>query len=244
MSSRRFFLSAPPEDGKAILIGEEAHHLTHVLRANPGRAVELIDGSGRIWNGIVGSVEGDRVLLENIELLSSKAAPAKPVSLIQSLCKLEKLEWILQKTTELGVSEIYLLQAERSILRIPKERIETRMERWRKIALAASKQSRRSTVPTVHLPGKPAELSRLVHAELRLLFSENEQGSPLKNILRESAWHSASVCIGPEGGWTPREERIFGDAGFRCASLGTAILRTETAAIVATAILKYELDQL
>jgi 16S rRNA (uracil1498-N3)-methyltransferase len=242
MSSRRFLLSTPPVDSKAVLAGEEAHHLAHVLRAQPGRVVELIDGSGRVWQGIVDHIDTDRVSLESVKLLPPENAPETRISLIQSLCKAEKLEWILQKATELGIPEIYLLEAERSVLRIPKEKIAARIERWQKIALAATKQSRRSNVPVLHLPARPAALIGLIRADLKIILSENERCSTLKSILRESSWKSAALCIGPEGGWTSREEEAFIQAGFRPAGLGSAILRTETAAIVAMAILKYELE--
>ncbi len=241
MSSRRFFLSEPPADSNAVLVGEEAHHLAHVLRAEPGRIVELIDGSGKAWRGVVRQVFADRVVLEKLELLQGDSLSVR-VGLVQSLCKADKLEWILQKTTELGASDIYLLEADRSVMKVAKDKIENKMDRWQKIILAAAKQSRRSILPVLHPPAKAAAVSEAAQADLRIILSENERSSTLKNILRESGWKSAVFCIGPEGGWTNREEEIFSKAGFRPASLGSAILRTETAAIVATALLKYELE--
>jgi 16S rRNA (uracil1498-N3)-methyltransferase len=244
MPFRRFFLSGPPVDSKAVLRGDEAHHLAHVLRAEAGSVVELIDGSGRVWLGTVHEVGGDYVELEKVEPVVQGYAAAPHIALIQSLCRADKLEWILQKTTELGISEIYLLKATRSVTRIPEVRVENRMHRWQRIILAAAKQSRRNTLPVLHPPAQADTICVAAKADLKLVFSESEPTSSLKRILRESAVNSAVFSIGPEGGWTVEEEEFFLRAGFRPASLGAAILRTETAAIVATALLKYELEKL
>lgn len=241
MSFRRFFLSSPPTGSSAFLTGEEAHHLAHVLRAEPGRVVELIDGSGKAWRGIVSQIFADRVELQKLELLQDKSSSVR-IGLIQSLCKADKLEWILQKATELGASDIYLLEADRSVMKVAKDKIETKMDRWQKIVLAAAKQSRRSVLPVLHPPAKAAVVSEIAQVELGIILSENERSFTLKSILRESGVKSAVFCIGPEGGWTHREEEIFAKAGFRSASLGPTILRTETAAIVAIALLRYELE--
>ncbi len=242
MSSRRFLLSSPPTNKRAVLQGEEAYHLARVLRAEPGRAVELINGSGKIWRGTVASVSPDEVELAEVELLSSGTVSPLPIGLIQSLCKADRLEWILQKSTELGISEIFLLEAERSIVKVPKERVAAKLDRWRKIIQAAVKQSRRSTMPELHEPQALLPLCQKVQADLRLVLSENEQDVHLKTLLRELRPRSAAFCIGPEGGWTEREQETFERFGFRLATLGPNILRTETASIVATAILRYEME--
>lgn len=242
MSSRRFFLSSPPADNRAVLQGEEAYHLARVLRAESGRVVELIDGSGKVWSATIAAVSTDEVKLEGVQLLPQGAAPPLHIGLIQSLCKADKLEWILQKSTELGVSEIFLLEAERSIVKAPKERVATKLDRWRKIIQAAVKQSRRGAVPVLYGPQPLTPLCQQVRADLKLVLSENEQDSSLKSLLRDSRATSAVFCIGPEGGWTEREEGAFQRFGFRPASLGRNILRTETAALVAAAILRYELE--
>lgn len=240
MSSRRFLLSEPPFQGRAILLGSEAHHLRGVLRAQPGSVVELFDGSGQVWRGIVDHCSQDRVELCQVELREPGSMKAARLVLIQSLCKAEKLEWLLEKCTEIGVDEIYLLEAARSVVRIPKERLDAKMERWRKIVLAAVKQSRRNTFPVLHPPCSLASVCSSLAPGLRLLLSEQEHAESLKKILRCSSWQHAAFCIGPEGGWTEEEHGALVRSGFRPASLGSQILRTETAAVVAAAILKYE----
>ena len=242
MSSRRFLVSEPPSQGRATLRGSEAHHLRNVLRAEPGRLVELMDGSGRVWRAVVEHCTESEVELYKVELLESSSRVAR-LGLIQSLCKADKLEWILEKCTEIGVDDIYLLEAARSIVKIPKERLGTKMERWQKIILAAVKQSRRHTIPALHPPSSLSVVCQNLQPGLRVLLSESERRTSLKHIVRSTVWDHAIVCIGPEGGWTESEHQELVESGFQSASLGSQILRTETAALVATAILKYEHEE-
>ena len=242
MSSRRFLLSEPPSEGRARLRGSEAHHLRNVLRAEPGRIVELLDGSGRVWRAVVEQCAESGVDLCKVELLDTPSVAAR-LGLVQSLCKADKLEWILEKCTELGLDDIYLLEASRSIVRIPKERLDAKMSRWQKIILAAAKQSRRSTLPELHPPSALPLLCRALPSGLKILLSENERGTTLRSLLRAAPWQDAIFCIGPEGGWTEAEEQELVASGFHSASLGSQILRTETAALAVAAILKYECEE-
>ncbi|MSO22925.1 MAG: 16S rRNA (uracil(1498)-N(3))-methyltransferase [Acidobacteria bacterium] len=239
MSSRRFLLSEPPSQGRATLHGSEAHHLRNVLRAEPGRVVELMDGSGRVWRAVVDQCSEGGVELCKAELLETAPAAAR-LGLIQSLCRADKLEWIFEKCTEMGIDDIYLLEAARSVVRIPRERLDAKMERWQKIILAAVKQSQRSTLPVLHPPSSLPLLCRHLPSGLKLLLSESERGTSLKRIVRSATWDDAVFCIGPEGGWTEQEQEQLVESGFQPASLGPQILRTETAALVVAAILKYE----
>jgi 16S rRNA (uracil1498-N3)-methyltransferase len=201
--------------------------------------VELLDGSGQVWRGVVERCSESEVVLSGVELLETPSATAR-LGLIQSLCKADKLEWILEKCTEIGVDDIYLLQAARSVAKIPEERFDAKMQRWQKIMLAAVKQSRRSTFPVLHPPCSLTHLCRGLPPCLKLLLTETERGASLKSIVRSATWDHAIFCIGPEGGWTEREHQDLVEAGFQSASLGGQILRTETAALVVAAILKYE----
>ena len=242
MSSRRFLLLEPPSQGRAKLRGSEAHHLRNVLRAEPGRVVELMDGSGRVWRAVVQQCSESGVDLCEVELLDTSSAAAR-LGLIQSLCRADKLEWVLEKCTEIGIDDIYLLEASRSVVRIPRERLDAKMSRWQKIILAAAKQSRRSTLPVLHPPSSLSLCCRELPSGLKILLSENERGRSLRSILRSAAWEQAVFCIGPEGGWTEAEHQELVSSGFQSASLGSQILRTETAALVVAAILKYEREE-
>lgn len=239
MSSKRFFLNTPPINDKAVLRGEEAHHLIHVLRAEKGRLIELLDGTGRVWKGIIDDICPDSVSVDHLKLLLTPSN-TKRIVLIQSLCKADKLEWIFQKVTELGVAEIHLLEAKRSVVKLPQEKMKSKMERWQKIILGATKQSRRSSLPLLHPPAPCEAICKSLETDVRLLLSESAGETPLKPFLRSSKWSSAAFCIGPEGGWTAQEQETFTRFGFTPVSLGSNILRTETAAIVAAAILMYE----
>ena len=203
--------------------------------------IELLDGSGKVWKGIIDSICPDSVSVAHLELIPPSNS-SKRMVLVQSLCKADKLEWILQKVTELGIAEIRLLEAKRSVVKLPQEKMKNKMERWRKIILGATKQSRRSTLPFLHPPALCEAICKSLETDLKLLLSESAEGTILKSFLRSSQWSSVAFCIGPEGGWTAQEEETFVHFGFTPVSLGCNILRTETAAIVATAILMYELE--
>lgn len=241
MSFRRFLLTSPPIDNKAIMQGEEAYHLSRVLRAKPGMKVELMDGLGKVWSGVIEQIGPEMVEMGKVTLLSGDEIREVRIDLILSLCKSDKLEWILEKTTEIGVTNIYLLNAERSVVKLPADRLQGRIDRWQKIMNAASKQSHRSTLPQLYPPARAEDLLPCVNTDLNLMLSERIEAPQLKTLLRERTWKSASLGIGPEGGWSSREESLFREAGFLLANMGHNILRSETAAIVATAILRYEL---
>jgi len=242
MSHRRFFLSSPPQAGRATVSREEAHHLIHVLRTEIGDAIELIDGSGSTWRGQVSEISSTSVTIRDLVELPRLDDGAVRLILVQSLCKSDKLEWILQKATELGISEIRLLAAERSVLKIPTERVQSKLERWNKIILAAAKQSRRATLPPLYPPANCEAICQSLGADLKLVLSENEGQMSLKAVLKKSSPRSVAFCVGPEGGWTTAELAMFLRCSIEPVTLGPNILRTETAAMVTAAILRYELD--
>lgn len=241
MPVRRFVLDTPPSGTVAMLEEREAHHLIHVLRAEIGTGVELIDGRGRLWSAQVGEILGNRVRLVDVSLLSETAEPEVRLTLIQALCKSDRLTWILQKATELEVSEIYLVQGRRSTVRIFQERRTAKQERWRAILVNAAKQCRRSTIPILHPPQECRKVCEAVESDLKLLLQASPQAVPLKRLLRGRFWPSVAFAVGPEGGWTGEECEAFLHSGFQAVQLGRSTLRTETAATVAAALLRYEL---
>ena len=240
MLFHRVFLSEEPTSDTIRLAGPEAHHLIHVLRMEPGRSLELIDGSGRIWLGKIGKIFSEQVLIVDIVLLDI-TKPTVHITVIQALCKTNRLEWILQKLTEIGIGEIYLLKAQRSVVKIVEERLESKLKRWQTIIVNAAKQSRRTTFPKLHKPSGLLEVCQNVQSEVKLFLDPNLQPVALKERLRHISCKSAAISIGPEGGWTEEECTIFLDYGFQSTNVGTNILRTETASIVSSAILQYEL---
>jgi 16S rRNA (uracil1498-N3)-methyltransferase len=223
----------------AVMEGEAAHHLGRVLRAQAGQLYELSDGE-RVWLGRVESVGRDRVQFALVEELPV-FHPSVDVKLLLAVVKFDAFEWALEKATELGVSTIVPLAAERSEKALLTAAAK-RAERWKKILLEASQQSRRVRVPTL-------QNLRLIDDALsddtdgaRLCLSERPEAPSLKRVISDVKAQSATLAIGPEGGWTDRELEVARQNGFREVSLGRLILRTETAVIAALASLHYALD--
>jgi 16S rRNA (uracil1498-N3)-methyltransferase len=275
---RRFFVEQFVND-RAIMEGEAAHHLGRVLRAEAGQLYELSDGE-RVCLARIEEVKRDRIGFSLIEELPVYR-PAFQTTLLLSVVKFDAFEWAIEKATELGVSAIVPLAAARSEKALLTA-AGKRAQRWQKVLLEASQQSRRVRVPALAALTKP-EAAFLSRAEdLRILLSERPDAPPLRNILegdsrivrasvtaaeeanqaigdpgeeanraigdpegRSATGRTAAVtlAIGPEGGWTDAELEAGRKAGFREASLGQLILRTETAVISALASVNYALGE-
>ena len=219
--------------------GDAAHHLGRVLRAQTGQLYELSDGE-RVWLGRIESVGRDRVQFALVEELAA-VQPGVDVMLLLAVVKFDAFEWAIEKATELGVSTIVPLAAQRSEKALLAA-VAKRAERWKKILLEASQQSRRVRVPV---------LGELVRSEsafasckdgLRVMLSERATASPLRKVLESRRDIKAILAIGPEGGWTDEEFGAAHGCGYQEASLGPLILRTETAVVTALASLHYALD--
>jgi 16S rRNA (uracil1498-N3)-methyltransferase len=233
VARRRFFVDCF-ENGFAVLRGDEAKHLTRVLRAEAGQQYELSDNRS-VCLAEITQAGPSEVRFRLLEPLESTAPPVR-VTLVASLVKFDRFEWLVEKATELGVAAILPVAATRSesgLLEASRKRV----ERWRKIARESSQQSRRVTRPEILAPERLDRIS-IVDLPLRF-FLDEEPGSPslMKNLQPLSAAPpSVAVLIGPEGGWTPAERQHLAEA-WTAVSLGGQILRAETAAITALAIL-------
>jgi 16S rRNA (uracil1498-N3)-methyltransferase len=219
--------------------GEAAHHLGRVLRAQTGQLYELSDGE-RVWLGRIESVGRDRVQFALIEKLPA-VHPSLEVTLLLAVVKFDAFEWAIEKATELGVSTIVPLAAGRSE-NVLLTAAAKRAERWKKILLEASQQSRRVRVPMLSDLAKPENTFASRKDGLRVMLSERATASPLRKVLELQRAKKAILAIGPEGGWTDAEFATAQSCGFLEASLGRLILRTETAVIAALASLNYALD--
>lgn len=241
MSYRRFY--APPEGrhGDTVALGpEESHHLIRVLRLQPGDIIDVFDGLGREYRCCVESVKAP-VRARILEALGPRGESPLWVTLIQSLTKADKFDLIVQKATELGVARIIPVISERTEIRWAEEKAQARVARWQKIALEAAKQCRRSRAPEVQPVCALAEaltpFATLSRA-LRLCLSERE-GVDGKAALPAQAPSEAIIVVGPEGGWSDADLIAAVHHGFSPVTLGTRILRTETAALVALSILQF-----
>jgi 16S rRNA (uracil1498-N3)-methyltransferase len=241
MALRRFYI--PPEsiqDDAAQLPADQVHHLRDVLRIQPDDTVEIFDGAG---NGYSGDVEfrGAEVFICRLKSLPSQSSPIRLI-LAGALIKPAKFEWVLEKATELGVDEILPLKTRFSDIRIPDDKIADRLNRWDRIVKEASKQCRRFASPRVH---PPRNFEDFLAAEeflncKRILFYEKSPNlwQPDSEIIQGNV----VLCVGPEGGWEDREIELAAKSGCKIVGLGSLILRAETAAIAAIAILQHHIQ--
>lgn len=230
MARRRFFVPGV-RSGVASLEGDEAKHLTQVLRVEVGQIYELSDNT-HAYLAEVTQARKSGVLFRVLEKLPDEP-PSNPMLLLVSLVKFERLEVIFEKATELGVTEIRLVRAERSErgleMAVPK-----RMQRWRRIALEASQQSRRTQLPEITGPVSFQEALR-AQGVYRIVLDEDRKGTSLIDLVTQPA--PASVLVGPEGGWPDVEREAAREAGWVSVSLSPLVLRTETAALAALSVL-------
>ena len=222
--------------------GDSAHHLGRVLRAQQGQLYELSDGQ-HVRLGRIEKVARDRVEFTLLEEIPAHQ-PTLDVTLLLSLVKFDAFEWAIEKATELGVSTIVPLAAARSekgLLAAAGKRA----ERWKKILAEASQQSRRVRVPVLQSVLRPAEaFAARATGPVKILLSEQPDAPSLRQILQAGPLRQQAVlAIGPEGGWTDAEFAAAHASGFREASLGKLILRTETAIVAALASVNYALGE-
>lgn len=223
---------------KAVIEGEAAHHLGRVLRAQEGQLYELSDGE-RVWLGRIERAGRDRVEFVLVEEISAHPLTLH-TTLLLAVVKFDAFEWAIEKATELGVSTIVPLAAARSEKGLLAA-AEKRAERWKKILLEASQQSRRLRVPVLRELAKPATAFAAHTEGVRVMLSERVSAAPIRKLLEGRRESTAVLVIGPEGGWTDAEFADAVAAGFQGASLGHLILRTETAVIASLASLNYAL---
>jgi 16S rRNA (uracil1498-N3)-methyltransferase len=235
---RRFFIEQFLGQ-RAVMEGDAAHHLGRVLRAQPGQLYELSDGS-KVWLGRIETVTRDSVEFSLVEEIPAYHLPL-PTTLLLSVVKFDSFEWALEKATELGVSRIVPLTAARSEKALLAAAVK-RAERWNKLLLEASQQSRRVQLPILDSLAKPEAAFAGYNQGLRILLSEAPDAKPLREVLRNQQAKSAVLAIGPEGGWTDAELAAARAAQFQDASLGKLILRTETAVIASLAALNFALS--
>ncbi len=224
---------------RAIVRGEEAHHLVRVLRMREGQPVDIFDGRGSRWRGLLALDAVEGVSVEHLEALPSNESSLS-VELLHGLPKGEKWDWILEKSTELGVGVIQPLHTENSVPRIPAARLGPKLERWAKRLLAAAKQCERGTVPQLREPmdlkGYLAGLPAPAEGECRVVLDARQRVDRLSPPERSP--HTVRIAVGPEGGWSDAERAALRDGGFGPLSLGPRVLRSETAALVGLAFVQ------
>jgi 16S rRNA (uracil1498-N3)-methyltransferase len=231
MSSPRFFCPPPlPSNSDYALPPAAAHHASRVLRLRIGDAVQIFDGLGNALDASLIAINGKQVLIGNLHAWTAQPESSLPIILAQAMCSSEKMDWVVQKATELGVTEIIPVQTQRSVAKLTDTRAEKRTEHWRNVAIAACEQSGQNRLPTLNAP-----------FDFNLWLADIGSASGTKYILLPDGAHSLQnqpepqgrviLLVGPEGGFTVDEALIAQQAGFVPILLGPRVLRTETAAL-------------
>ena len=246
---KRFFAEHINDKEKiALLTGKELHHLKDVLRLKKGIQVIVFDGKGREFIGSLKTVSRDEACVVIEKQLDISRESRFRIILAQGLARAEKMDIIIQKATELGVSEIIPFTASRVVSRLNSEQAAKKIQRWQRIAIEAAKQCRRDVIPQIEEMAALAEvLSKYSHSMekyIKIIPWEGENRNNLKDILKPEGFSGCIVLIGPEGGFEEREAALAEKAGFLPVMLGPRILRTETAAISIAAIIQYELGDM
>jgi 16S rRNA (uracil1498-N3)-methyltransferase len=236
--TRRRWIAERWDEATATLVGAQAEHMARVLRAQPGMEADVVAG-GHVFHAEVAAVHPQEIRFNLIAEL--EADPALPITLVVSVFKFDHMEWGIEKATELGVAAIAPVIARRTDKHLAVA-AEKRVERWRRIAHEAAQQSRRSDTPIIHDPAPLAALVRTPSYATRIVLAEQERSTTLRAVVEEALeaaqnqMPSLELAFGPEGGWAPEEEALFDASGWKAASLGPRILRAETAAVAALAV--------
>lgn len=231
--ARRLFFVETVRGGHAWITGGDAHHLTRVLRVEPGQKYEISDNRN-LYLAEVQSAHKSEVSFSILEKLNAPE-PAVHTALFAALIRFERFEWIIEKATELGVETVQPFAAERSERGL-EAAAQKRVERWRRIAREASEQSRRVFQPEILEP--QAGLPYAAQQDYWFLLDESPDAPPIFHALPEMrrSEDRVALCVGPEGGWTDGERAKLEQSGWRRVSLGSHVLRAETAAVAALAV--------
>jgi 16S rRNA (uracil1498-N3)-methyltransferase len=236
--TRRRWIADSSTDTTASLTGVQAEHLARVLRAQPGIEADVV-ANGRVFRAAIKSVSAEEVTFALLEEMAAESA--LPITLLMAVFKFDRMEWAIEKATELGVAKIVPIIARRTEKHLA-QASDKRVERWRRLAHEAAKQSRRADLPIIEDPITLSARLQQSSTTVRILLAEDERDTTLRKRI-EAALKSTEadlpdfeLAIGPEGGWTTEELALFQKHQWQPASLGPRILRAETAAIASLAI--------
>jgi len=246
MSTNRFFVPASSFEGELVRLSrEQAHQVRQVLRLGPGDTVVVLDDRGAEYEVMLTAVGPKDAVGRVTSTRPAAGEPAVQLTLFQSLLIREKFEWVLQKATEVGVAQIVPVLTTRGLVRT-KQIEESKLDRWRRIVTEAAEQAHRGRIPRIEPIIPFVEVfSRFVGFD-RFLIAAPAQTVSLREALRGMGRQDPSLAllIGPEGGFTDEEVTLARDKGAMAVGLGPRILRTETAAVIASALILYELGEM
>ena len=237
----RFFVSPEELGMKQLSLRDENADHARVLRLKAGEQVLLCDGEGRECLCEVSDVQQGAYALSVLECRESVTEPRVFASVYMALPKADKLEHVIQKATELGAAEIVTFPTARCISRPDDKSLKKKLERWQKIAASAAEQCGRGRIPQVIvLPDYASALKRAAQADVAIVFYENERANTLQQTLKKTPYHTISLLSGPEGGFEESEITKAMDARLQVCTLGSRILRCETAPLCALSAVMYD----
>ena len=233
------------ENNTCTIIGEDVKHISKVLRCKIGEELEVCDKENNEYICEITGISKETVELDILEKIEIKRESDLKIKLYQGLPKGPKMEMILQKLTEVGVDEIILVQTKRSVAKVDDKKEDKKFERWERIIYEAAKQSKRGKIPKLRgvLSFKEA-LEDMKNNDANLCPYENERTVSIKRAIKDIDINNIGIFVGPEGGFAEEEIEKIQEIGSNVVSLGPRILRTETASVVASSIVLYELSDL
>lgn len=234
-----------PLDEIIELPKDVTHHVLHVFRHNIEKPITVTGSDNRCGTYQITEEVDGKAQAKLIEYVDANLASYRTI-LVQSLLKGEKLEWVLQKATELNVDTIYLVPTANCVAKYDEKKLQSKVNRWEKIMLEAAQQCGRNHLPTLVVGETLLQALDIESEALKLVAYENEAGQTIKDVLKtlhsDKSVTDVLICIGPEGGYQEKEINAIIESGGKSVSLGNTILRAETAAIGSLAMIQYELE--
>lgn len=233
------------ENNTCIIEGEDVKHISKVLRCRVGEELEICDNDNNEYICEITNIDKSQVDLNILKRVDIKRESDLKIKVYQGLPKGPKMEMILQKLTEVGVDEIILVQTKRTVVKVDDKKEDKKIERWERIIYEAAKQSKRGKIPKLRgvLSFKEA-LADMKENDFNIAPYENEKTKTIKQAIRDKDINNIGIFVGPEGGFEGTEINAIEEIGGQSVSLGPRILRTETASLVASSIVLYELSDL
>ncbi|WP_110953319.1 16S rRNA (uracil(1498)-N(3))-methyltransferase [Anaerosinus massiliensis] len=237
---RRFFIQVPLQD-KITISGDDAHHIIHVLRYKIGQNFIVVDVNGKIAETEIIEIENDILTLQIVSILEENTEAPIEVTLAQCLPKSDKMDFIVQKAVELGVSRIIPVISQNCVVKYDDAKKEARRKKWQKIAIEAAKQCGRTILPTVSPIMQLKQLQlELQQDTIAFMCYEGQADAAIKSLLTTTEAKKFLILIGPEGGFTQNEVTDCKEFGVRVVTMGPRILRTETASLAAISMVMYQ----
>ncbi|MBC8631186.1 16S rRNA (uracil(1498)-N(3))-methyltransferase [[Eubacterium] tenue] len=233
------------ENNTCIIEGEDVKHISKVLRCRVGEELEICDNDNNEYICEITNIDKSQVNLNILKRVDIKRESDLKIKVYQGLPKGPKMEMILQKLTEVGVDEIILVQTKRTVVKVDDKKEDKKIERWERIIYEAAKQSKRGKIPKLRgvLSFKEA-LADMKENDFNIAPYENEKTKTIKQAIKGKYINNIGIFVGPEGGFEDTEINAIEEIGGQSVSLGPRILRTETASLVASSIVLYELSDL